>query len=477
MNMNLTIRNRTILSLMITSMVAVLVAGLAFIAFSVISHRRLAARDLELLGHMIEERCVSALRNDQPKHIQKYFSLFNKKRSIRSAVLRDDENNIFALYTRGDIPPGEHCDYIPGEQQADHVFSPGFLHAVQPLIHSNRHIGTLVLCDDMSTVRSNISRDIKMMAVLMVAAMLLAYLLALKVHALVSSPLKELARTARTISREDDYSVRAEKTVSGELGQLVDTFNDMLEHLEAARDERTRLISELEARNRELEKFTYTVSHDLKSPLVGVKSLVGQLRKHESQGEKEKAQIDMAHIDESLRKMTELIQDLLDLSRVGRVAGEPEETTMDKVIKEALRFTDIGRAKVEVQEDMPKVIIDRPRVEEVYQNLVDNAVKFTSGREDPNIKIGFRTDGEKTVFFVSDNGEGVDPAYKEKIFGLFEKLDPAREGTGVGLSIVRRIVEYHNGKVWAESRGKGKGSTFCFTLGVPVEGSVRWQQS
>ena len=122
------------------------------------------------------------------------------------------------------------------------------------------------------------------------------------------------------------------------------------------------------------------------------------------------------------------------------------------------------RVAVRIAPDLPVVHGDRPRLREVLENLVDNAVKFMGDQPEPQVEIGVRRDGEETVITVQDNGVGIDPRYQEKVFGLFEKLNVESEGSGVGLAIIQRIVELHNGRIWIESEGSGQGSTFCFTL-------------
>jgi signal transduction histidine kinase len=148
----------------------------------------------------------------------------------------------------------------------------------------------------------------------------------------------------------------------------------------------------------------------------------------------------------------------------------PIEVSFEKIVEEALMLTRgrlmAGNIQTEIAPNLPAVKGDRPRLVEVMQNLIDNAAKFTGDQPNPLIQIGVRTENGEKIFFVRDNGLGIDPAFHDKIFGLFDKLDPKSEGTGVGLSLVKRIIEVHGGKIWIESEGKGKGSTFCFTLPV-----------
>ncbi|HEX5807076.1 MAG TPA: ATP-binding protein, partial [Anaerolineales bacterium] len=161
---------------------------------------------------------------------------------------------------------------------------------------------------------------------------------------------------------------------------------------------------------------------------------------------------------------------LLELSRIGRIVNPPVQIPFASIVEEALSLSRgrllAGHIQVNVQEDLPSVYGDRRRLVEVLQNLIDNAAKFMGDSTSPTIDIGVRSDQGEPVFFVRDNGIGINPSHHEKIFGLFDKLDPRSEGTGVGLALAKRIVEVHGGRIWVESEGKGKGSMFCFTLPV-----------
>lgn len=233
--------------------------------------------------------------------------------------------------------------------------------------------------------------------------------------------------------------------------------------------ERANLITELEGRNTELERFSYTVSHDLKTPLVTIRGFLGYLREDIKSGDNERFDKDLNRIANAADRMQALLNNLLELSRVGRIINPPEDIPFGQIVQEALSLvigpSDEERIKVDVQPGLPTVHGDHPRLVEVMQNLISNAVKFMGSQPAPLIEIGskdFDKDG-KPVFFIRDNGIGIEPQYHERIFGLFNRLDPGINGTGIGLTLVRRIVEIHGGRIWVESE-LGKGATFLFTL-------------
>jgi signal transduction histidine kinase len=241
-----------------------------------------------------------------------------------------------------------------------------------------------------------------------------------------------------------------------------------LDHaLEEELAERKKLIQQLEASNAELERFTYTVSHDLRNPLVTIKGFLGMLERDLRENRQEHIASDFQRISNAADKMQALLVDLLELSRIGRIINLPSEVNLTQLAIEAVDTLD-GRIRsknisVSVSLDLPTVSGDRIRLREVFENLIDNAAKYMGAQEDPLIEIGCREEGEK-VIFVKDNGMGIEDAYRTRIFGLFEKLNPTSEGTGIGLALIKRIIEVHGGRIWVESAGPGRGSTFCFTI-------------
>ena len=229
-----------------------------------------------------------------------------------------------------------------------------------------------------------------------------------------------------------------------------------------------RSSKELQERNDELARFTYTASHDLKSPLVTVKAFLGYLEQDTLKQDAEAIQKDRQYIYSAVDKMSRLLDELLDLARVGRKMNPPEEMPLQEVVKDALDMVAGGimQKGVDVVVTKEPILLcgDRMRLVEVFQNLVDNAIKFMGDQPNPRVEIGVEKPGAETMFFVRDNGIGIIPRFLPKVFGLFEKYDPGTKGSGIGLALVKRIVEVHGGKIWVESEGLGKGTTFRFTL-------------
>lgn len=234
--------------------------------------------------------------------------------------------------------------------------------------------------------------------------------------------------------------------------------------------ERTQeaLIRQLREKNRDLERFTYRISHDLKSPIVSIRGLCKLMEMKIP--EELKADFDEYFQDIRLatQNMQNLIDQILEMARLGKATVEIRLNDMVAVVEDAL-INVRGQAQqhqvqIQIDRTIPNAWGDRRQLTAVYQNLLDNAVKHLRSVPSPTVKVGWRGDGAETVYFVADNGAGIPTRDQERVFELFQQGGKGEIGFGFGLSIVRRIIEIHGGRIWIESPHEGVGAAFCFTL-------------
>ena len=249
-----------------------------------------------------------------------------------------------------------------------------------------------------------------------------------------------------------------------------------LDERRLAEEKQESLIRELEQRNAELERLAYTLSHELKSPLITIRGFLGYLREDAIKGDLPRIERDMRRITDGTEKMLRLINELVELMSVGRLIHSPRDLSLREVVLETVDLVreklERNRISVHIAEDLPHLYGDYKRLLEVFQNLFENAIKFMGSQPNPRIEVGQRISADsEPVFYVRDNGIGIEPRFHERVFGIFHKLDIASEGTGIGLALVKRIIEVHGGKIWIESEGNGTGAAFCFTL--PQNGTKR----
>ncbi len=260
------------------------------------------------------------------------------------------------------------------------------------------------------------------------------------------------------VAERTDALLQANQTLHAEIAER-----------KRAEQEREQLITELEAKNKELEQFTYTVSHDLKSPLISIRGFLGLLERDITNGDEARVARDISRIYAASERMLVLLEDLLELSRIGRFTNPPKETSFFTLTQEVV---DTMSGQISGQNAQVNILVspdlliygDPLRLAELLQNLVDNALKFMGSQPQPCIEIGAERQEGEVLCYVRDNGIGIAPRYQARIFNLFERLDKSVPGTGVGLALVQRIVAFHHGRIWVESEGEGQGTTFCFTL-------------
>jgi signal transduction histidine kinase len=285
---------------------------------------------------------------------------------------------------------------------------------------------------------------------------------------------------ARNIGRLADYSRQVQSTgdlsqplpqVSrDEVGALAEAFDHMRQSLHRQATELAALNAALDQKNQEMEQFVYTVSHDLSSPIVSCKGLVGLMWEDLETANYAEVVESTKRLDHALDQLKLVIDDLLTLSRIGRKSLDLVTVDVDALVRELRdelddRLVDIG-ARMEIEGPLPPVIADAKDVRRVLENLVVNAIKYGCDGLHPVITVGSRTVSNEVQLSVHDNGQGIDPEYQDQIFGLFQRLDTGKPGTGLGLASVARIMRLHGGRTWVDSK-PGKGATFWVAFPIP----------
>ena len=230
--------------------------------------------------------------------------------------------------------------------------------------------------------------------------------------------------------------------------------------------ERNNFIEKIQRQKAEMEEFTYTVSHDLKSPLTTIAGFSEVLAESLEENDVEAAKNDLKRISRAAGKMQNLLGELLEYSRLGGIPSNIESAPMAEIIDDALervagQILESG-ATITIQPDQPEVKGNLMRITQAYQNLIDNAIKFHHRDRPIQIELGWNA--EKSCFFIDDNGPGIEPQFKQKIFELFDQLDHDRSGSGIGLAAAKKIIDSHGGTIWMESPSALGGTRFNFTL-------------
>lgn len=240
----------------------------------------------------------------------------------------------------------------------------------------------------------------------------------------------------------------------------------VVEFRDITESKRTRLA--LEQKNEEMEQFVYTVSHDLKSPLVTVKSFVDMLREDLLHADQTQINEDLNYIDKAAGKMQQLLDTLLQYSRIGRNTPPARTLTVEQSVEDCLTTLAgiLQQHQVHVSTDKltQQLKGDPLHFGQIWQNLVENAVKYRREQVHPQIEIGAIQQERDVIFYVRDNGRGIAPEQSERIFNLFCQLNPGSAGSGLGLALVKKIVSIYDGRIWVESAGEDQGSCFMFTL-------------
>ena len=491
------LRRKVIRMVLATTLVALVVALLAIAAYELRLYHKTWTADVTTQAELLGQSTAAALAFNDPATATESLALLRIRPQVRAAAIYTPSGELFASYLR----EGEAADF-PALPESDGMRIDGSsLVLFRRIVGPDQILGTVYL-------RTNYAlweriRDYLGLGLLVIAvAMLVAWLLSRQLQQAVTRPVGMIAQVARNVVQNGDYRQRAPKASEDEVGVLADAFNAMLAEIdkrtseleaanaalgaqvaerERAEQEVLRLNAELEDRvrdrtaqlqavNQELEAFSYSVSHDLRAPLRAIAGFSQALVEDFPEEAPEEARRYLSRILEGTRRMGQLIDDLLELSRVSRTPLQRQDVDVSELaggVVEELRQEEPRPGLVATVWDDMHAFADPRLLRAVYANLIGNAWKFSAKVEQAKIEIGAVRDREgQLVYFVRDNGAGFDMAYADKLFKAFQRLHTVNEykGTGIGLATVLRIVRRHGGRIWADGQ-VGKGATFHFTLG------------
>ena len=487
----LPLRRKLIAMIMATAAVVLLIASAGYLATDYVRARAAMVRDLTAQANALVDVSEAALSFQDKSDAELILRGFEYNAEVRAACLYDAARALFAEYRHANAAAG--CPPQPGPLGAE--FRDNRLHlAVAPPI-GGRVIGTLYVRSDMQVMERRLREQILIVLGLLLLALAVGLLVSSWVQRLVSDPVLALSRTARDVTARGDYSLRAPRTSEDELGSLVDSFNGMLERIEGreadlsranadltrevaerqrAEQERAALLVREREANRLKDEFLATLSHELRTPLNAILGWTRLLRTNAvPPGQADRA---LDKIQRNAEAQAKLVDDLLEVSRIvsGKLRLDARPVDLAAIANTAI---DSLRPAAEARGVLFErrfgalalpTIGDPDRLQQVIWNLLSNAVKFTPAGG--AVTISLRREAQEDILEVRDTGIGIDPQFLPHVFDTFRQADASTTrsvgGLGLGLSIVRQLVEMHGGSVRAESGGANQGATFVVRLPI-----------
>jgi len=475
-------RKLTAILLLISGLVLLLTSA-AFVTYEIVTFRQTIRSQLATRSRILAANSTAALAFANEADAREILGALKYDPHMVAAALYDRNGRILATY-----PAAPSADLIPAAPQPDgYRFEGGHLVGFTPVAQGeNQRLGTLYIASDTKAVSEALRLSGVIAIVVLAIAMLAAYALAAALQGRISAPILALAETATAASTRQDYSLRAPKFGHDELGVLTDSFNQMLGRIEEQKQElqqhatrleqrvaeRTKELErralELQAANSELDAFAYSVSHDLRAPLRSIDGFSQVLLEDYGAQLDEGGRDSLQRVRAASQRMATLIDDLLKLARVTRTEMRTERVDLSGMAREIV--LDIQRTAPDRQVEFAiapglEAQGDSRLLRVVLDNLLRNGWKYTGKQAQPRVEFTAVDENGGRVFVVKDNGAGFDMKYADKLFGVFQRLHSITEfeGTGVGLATVRRIINRHGGRIWAEGI-VDQGATFYFTL-------------
>ncbi len=470
---------------------ALFLACAGFFIYDFYNFRSDVVAKLDMQAQIIGANSVSALVFDDPDSAERTLSALHGAPHIILAEIRTPDGRTFASYHRdhGVVwPPGQS---IPSGEAQFHGFHNQQAFFGRLLTFEGKNIGSIYMLSDLDAFKRRERNFAALVGVVLLVSLGTAMWISSFTRRSIAEPIVQLSNVAAIVSKDKNYSVRAlqpgnlrgdgtpDQAQVDEVSGLIATFNEMLEQIQTrdvalrnAHDELERRVEErtaqLHAANAELEAFSYSVSHDLRSPLRHISAFSSIMSEEFGASLEPGARQYLQRIQERAKKMSELIEGLLSMAQIGRKELVRVPTNLNSLVRDVVSELHLECQDRQIEwriAELPTMECESSLIKQVFVNLLSNAIKYSRRCEVATIEIGRLDEQDAVVFFVRDNGAGFDQRYADKLFGVFQRLHRPDEfeGTGVGLATVRRILQKHGGDVWATSE-LGKGATFFFTL-------------
>ena len=499
------VRRRLVLAMLATTCIALLVAAGAMLYQDARVYERTLLQDLSTQADILGRSSAAALSFDDSRAAEENLAMLRAKPTIRAAALYNARGTLFATYARDE---GRANAEIPSvaDREGVHVRGDSAVLFRPVTTLQGSPLGTLYLKAEYDAEK-HVRGYLGILALVVLGALGVSLVVSWWLQSTVTTPILAMRDIAREVVETRDFALRATKTTDDEIGYLADAFNRMLSEIEQrsseleqtneslagevarrerveaelrrVEDELRQLNTDLEERvverteqlaaaNKELESFSYSVSHDLRAPVRAIVGFSKLLAEHHEEALDDEAKRKLGIVRSEAARMGTLIDDLLAFSRLGRQSLQMRSVDMGELVRlnfEQLKLQNPGSPHELQLGHLPPALGDRSLLAQVWINLLSNAFKFSGKKEKPTIEVNAISDAAEHTYFVRDNGAGFDPRYAAKLFGVFQRLHDQTDfpGTGVGLALVHRIITRHGGRVWAEGQ-PGQGATFYFTL-------------